>query len=68
MTRNDGVTDADNASIATDGPVTGLQATVELICGATDEITNDVAVGDATLRERFDAFGPTSYFIPASMN
>jgi len=55
MTRSHGVTDADIASIATDGPVTGLQATVDLICRATDEITNDVAVGDATLRERLNA-------------
>jgi len=59
MARNVGVTDADITSIATDGPVTGLDATANLICRATDEITNDVAVSDLTLQELLDVFGPT---------
>lgn len=59
MARNVGVTDADIARIATDGPMTGLDATANLICQATDEITHDVAVSDPTLQEILDLFGPT---------
>ena len=59
MARNVGVTDADIASIATDGPVTGLDATANLICRAADEITKDVAVSDITLQQMLDVLGPT---------
>ena len=59
MARNVGVTEADITSIATDGPVTALDATANLICQATDEITNDVAVSDLTLQDMLDVFGPT---------
>jgi len=57
--RNVGVTDAEITSVATDGPVTGLDATATLICQATDEITEDVAVSDTTLQHMLDVFGPT---------
>jgi len=45
--------------VATDGLVTGLDATAILICQATDEITEDVAVTDTTLQHMLDVFGPT---------
>lgn len=57
--RNVRVTDADITSVATDGPVTGLDATANLICQATYEITKDVAVSDTTLQHMLDVFGPT---------
>ena len=59
MARNVGVTDADIANIATHGTVTGLDATANLICRATDEITKDVAVSDITLQQMLDVLGPT---------
>jgi len=58
MARNVGVTDAEITSVATDGLVTGLNATANLICRATDEITEE-AVSDTTLQHMLDVFGPT---------
>jgi len=60
MARNVGVTDAEITSVATDGLVTGLNATANLtanlICRATDEITEE-AVSDTTLQHMLDVFG-----------
>jgi alkylhydroperoxidase family enzyme len=55
--RNVGLTDEQIALLCTDGPVTGLDQTSNLISRATDEITQQVAVSDDTLAQLLERFG-----------
>ena len=57
IARRVGVSDADIAAVAVDGPVTGLDADARLCCRVADEISRDVRLGDEALRAILDRFG-----------
>jgi alkylhydroperoxidase family enzyme len=56
---NVGLTDAEIAAAASDGPVTGLDREQTLICAAADELSRDGTLTDATLAALLEAHGPT---------
>ena len=55
--RNVGLTDEQIALLCTAGPVTDLDQAGNLISRATDEITQQVALGDDTLAQLLERFG-----------
>jgi alkylhydroperoxidase family enzyme len=57
LAKNAGVTAAEIAAVAKDGPVQGLDEAATLLCEATDELTLQDTLTDVTLRklvERYD--------------
>jgi 4-carboxymuconolactone decarboxylase len=59
MARNAGLTTEEIAAIGKDGPVGGLDAELSLICLATDELTDQATLTDATLATLIDRYGKT---------
>lgn len=57
MARNAGLSEAEIAAAATDGPVTGIDPEYVLICRATDELTRDRTLTDDTLAELLAKYG-----------
>jgi alkylhydroperoxidase/carboxymuconolactone decarboxylase family protein YurZ len=57
MAANAGLTDWEIAAAASDGPVTGVDAEYVLICSATDELSRDSTLTDATVSRLLDTFG-----------
>lgn len=58
MSRNNGLSDAEIESIGTrGGPVSGIPEHRALICNATDELSTDGTLTDATLQQLLDAHG-----------
>lgn len=58
MAKNVGVTDAQLAAVGQDGPVQGLDEEATLICQATDELTQQSTLADATLQALLARYGP----------
>jgi hypothetical protein len=59
IARNVGLTDAEIAAAAADGPVTGLDPEHVLVCAAADELARDRTLTDDTLSALLEAYGPT---------
>lgn len=57
VAKGTGVTDAEIARIAVDGPVTGLGDEGDLLCRVADEISRDVRLSDAALAEILERYG-----------
>ncbi|HEX4217653.1 MAG TPA: carboxymuconolactone decarboxylase family protein [Acidimicrobiales bacterium] len=57
MAANAGLTDQEIAAAASDGPVTGVDPEYILICSATDELSRDGTLKDATVSRLLDTFG-----------
>jgi alkylhydroperoxidase family enzyme len=58
MAPNAGVTAEEIAAVGADGPVESADPAVRRICKATDELTHDATLQDATLAELIAAHGP----------
>lgn len=52
-----GLTDAEIAAIAADGPVAGLDAEGNLLCRVADEISREIRLSDAALEEIVGRYG-----------
>ena len=59
MAANAGLTPAQIAAAATDGPVAGVDPEFVLICAATDELSLIGTLRDETLRQLLDRYGDT---------
>jgi 4-carboxymuconolactone decarboxylase len=57
LARRVGVTDAEIAAIAVDGPVRGLDEEGRLLCRVAEEISRDVRLSDDALRAILDRYG-----------
>jgi len=57
LARRVGVTEAEIAAIAVDGPVRGLDEEGRLLCGVAEEISRDVRLSDEALRAILDRYG-----------
>jgi len=57
LARRVGVTDAEIAAIAVDGPVRGLDEEGRLLCRVAEEISRDVRLSDDALRAVLDRYG-----------
>jgi AhpD family alkylhydroperoxidase len=57
LARRVGVTDAEIAAIAVDGPVLGLDEEGQLLCRVAEEISRDVRLSDEALRAILDRYG-----------
>jgi AhpD family alkylhydroperoxidase len=57
LARRVGVTDAEIAAIALDGPVRGLDEEGRLLCRVAEEISRDVRLSDEALRAILDRYG-----------
>jgi AhpD family alkylhydroperoxidase len=57
LARRVGVTDAEIAAIAVDGPVLGLDEEGRLLCRVAEEISRDVRLSDDALRAILDRYG-----------
>jgi len=57
LARRVGVTDAEIAAIAVDGPVRGLDEEGRLLCRVAEEISRDVRLSDEALRAILDRYG-----------
>jgi len=53
-----GLTDEEIATIATDGPVTGLDEEGNLLCRVADEITLNIRLSDEALAQALERYGP----------
>ena len=52
-----GLSDTEIAAIATDGPVTGLDAEGNLLCRVADEISHDIRLSDDALAQLLERYG-----------
>jgi carboxymuconolactone decarboxylase family protein len=57
MAGNLGITEGEIAAVASDGPVTGIDADYVLLCRATDELSRSKILTDGTLKELLDTYG-----------
>jgi 4-carboxymuconolactone decarboxylase len=57
LARRVGVTDAEIAALAVDGPVVGLGEDGQLLCRVAEEISRDVRLSDEALRTILDRYG-----------
>jgi alkylhydroperoxidase family enzyme len=57
MAANAGLTRKEIDTVASDGPVTGIDTENELLCRATDELSQNGTLTDETLTELLDTFG-----------
>jgi alkylhydroperoxidase family enzyme len=57
LSKNNGLTEADIAAAADDGPVTGVHEDYVLVCKATDELSTSGTLTDATLQALLDRHG-----------
>ena len=59
MAKNAGLSPAEIAAAAIDGPVSGIDPEYVLVCKATDELSMNGTLRDETLRELLDRYGDT---------
>jgi hypothetical protein len=57
LAENAGLTDKEIAAAGSDGPVSGVDPEYVLICSATDELSLDGTLKDASLSQLIDSFG-----------
>ncbi len=59
MSRNNGLSDMEIERIGTPGPITSIPDDRALVCTATDELSSNGTLTDATLQRLLDAHGAT---------